>query len=416
MTELKLRIDVLDSQLSGLRNEKQHLQLELKETKELQKIYEVKCGELMAEINKINVDYQESKREIIGFGEIQKERDERIDKLKKEMRELKAVHESLDLKHGTLNIQHEKIREQYDTCKKDLEDAIEKLHVTNKVRHETEVKLHEEVDKNKNLSDIIKDKEEVLSKRSQEIEELDKRVIELERANEGLEIKKAGIERQYELTKKQLNEKVQNLNDVLSSEKETREMWIERYEKEQRDHTSTNAQLLSSKSQLKDQVLQAKNAEIKLSTQSKANEVLSESNIRLQDNLNESLAKCENIERELNTQKEIMKQMDQSKKEYIQKLKRELETVESRYFKTIDQSNMISEDYHSRAAKNWLDFNLIKFKYNEKCEEYEKAQTIIKERDTTLHILTISLRNLEMEVQEFKQRWVENYTEKTNFK
>jgi hypothetical protein len=38
-----------------------------------------------------------------------------------------------------------------------------------------------------------------------------------------------------------LNEKVQNLNDVLSSEKETREMWIERYEKEQRDHTGTNA-------------------------------------------------------------------------------------------------------------------------------------------------------------------------------
>jgi hypothetical protein len=28
---------------------------------------------------------------------------------------------------------------------------------------------------------------------------------------------------------------------------------------------------------------------------------LSDSNIRLQDNLNESLAKCENVERELNT-------------------------------------------------------------------------------------------------------------------
>ncbi len=31
------------------------------------------------------------------------------------------------------------------------------------------------------------------------------------------------------------------MNDVLASEKETREMWIERYEKEQRDHTATNA-------------------------------------------------------------------------------------------------------------------------------------------------------------------------------
>ncbi len=44
-----------------------------------------------------------------------------------------------------------------------------------------------------------------------------------------------------------------------------------------------------------------------MQTQAKANEVLSESNIRLQDNLNECLAKCENVERELNTQKEITK-------------------------------------------------------------------------------------------------------------
>ncbi len=35
ITELKLKIDVFESSLSGLKNEKQHLQLELKETKEL---------------------------------------------------------------------------------------------------------------------------------------------------------------------------------------------------------------------------------------------------------------------------------------------------------------------------------------------------------------------------------------------
>ncbi len=91
-----------------------------------------------------------------------------------------------------------------------------------------------------------------------------------------------------------------------------------------------------------------------------------------------------------------MKQMDQSKKDYIQKLKRELETVESRFFKTLDQSNMICEDYHSRAAKNWLDFNLVKFKYNEKCDEYTKALEDIKERDLNIENLKTVQRNLEM--------------------
>jgi hypothetical protein len=41
----------------GLKNEKGHLALELRETKELQKIYEVKCGQLMSEINGINSEY-----------------------------------------------------------------------------------------------------------------------------------------------------------------------------------------------------------------------------------------------------------------------------------------------------------------------------------------------------------------------
>lgn len=113
-----------------------------------------------------------------------------------------------------------------------MDEAIEKLHITNKVRHETEVRLNEECNKTKELSSIIKSKEEVNAKRATEIEELDRKVIDLERQNEALEIKKAGIERQYDLTKRQLNEKVSNLTEVLSNEKETREMWIERYEKE----------------------------------------------------------------------------------------------------------------------------------------------------------------------------------------
>lgn len=66
---------------------------------------------------------------------------------------------------------------------------------------------------------------------------MDRRVIELERTNENIEIKKASLERQFEITKKQLNEKISSLNEILQSEKETREMWIERYEKEQKEHT-----------------------------------------------------------------------------------------------------------------------------------------------------------------------------------
>ena len=64
-------------------------------------------------------------------------------------------------------------------------------------------------------------------------------------------------------------------------------------------------------------MLITKNVEIKLQTTTKSNEVLSEQNKNLQDQLNDSLAKQENLEREVNTQKEIMKQMELNRKEYI---------------------------------------------------------------------------------------------------
>jgi|APCry1669189034_1035192.scaffolds.fasta_scaffold329636_1 hypothetical protein len=63
----------------------------------------------------------------------------------------------------------------------------------------------------------------------------------------------------------------------------------------------------------------------------KQNEVLTEQNTRLQDQLNEALASQENLERDVNTQKEIMKQMESNRKEYIQKLKSDLLSVESRF-------------------------------------------------------------------------------------
>ena len=53
--------------------------------------------------------------------------------------------------------------------------------------------------------------------------------------------------------------------------------------------------------------------------------------MRFQHQVNESIAKAENLDRELSTQKEILRQMEATKKEYIEKLKKELDLIEKRY-------------------------------------------------------------------------------------
>lgn len=47
-------------------------------------------------------------------------------------------------------------------------------------------------------------------------------------------------------------DKVNSLNEVINAEKETRDMWIERFEKEVKDHSRTQNDLLTAKSELKD--------------------------------------------------------------------------------------------------------------------------------------------------------------------
>ena len=150
----------------------------------------------------------------------------------------------------------------------------------NKARHDLEIKLQDEIERNKSLQEVVTLRDETLEKRAQEIEELDKKVIDLERNCETIEIKKQGVERQFDLAKKQLNERIQNLQDVITGDKETRDMWIERYEKEQKEHTATNANLLQARSELKDQVLAVKNTEIKLNTANRQIQILHEQNVK----------------------------------------------------------------------------------------------------------------------------------------
>lgn len=75
-------------------------------------------------------------------------------------------------------------------------------------------------------------KEELLEKRQGEIEELDKKQNELINAQATLEAQKLGVEKAFELSKQQLNDKIKSLQEVITNEKETRELWIQRYEEE----------------------------------------------------------------------------------------------------------------------------------------------------------------------------------------
>ena len=69
---------------------------------------------------------------------------------------------------------------------------------------------------------------------------------------------------------------------MINNEKETRELWIQRYEDEQKNHTETNANLLQMRSDLKDETLALKNTQIKLNSAQRQVQILQEQNLKFQ--------------------------------------------------------------------------------------------------------------------------------------
>lgn len=189
---------------------------------------------------------------MIGFNEVNREREEKINELKTDLRITKVKADDYELKLGTLQINFDKMEEQLTQTRADHDDLVDKLHAMNKARHEIETKLQDEHDRNKNLSDVVNLKDDLLDKRQGEIEELDKKQNELINAQATLEAQKMGVEKAFELSKTQLNDRIKSLSEVIVNEKETRELWIQRYEEEQKNHTTTNSGLLQARSELKD--------------------------------------------------------------------------------------------------------------------------------------------------------------------
>jgi len=66
-----------------------------------------------------------------------------------------------------------------------------------------------------------------------------------------------------------------------------------------------------------------------------------------------------------------MRQMEVTKKEYIDKLRKELDNVEERYIFTINQNIMVGEDYRSSAFKHTETINDLVVKLQERKEESE---------------------------------------------
>ena len=71
-----------------------------------------------------------------------------------------------------------------------------------------------------------------------------------------------------------------------------------------------------------------------------------------------------------------MKQFENSKKDYIHKIKRELETVEERFQKIVNQTEMEGEDFRSTARRNIQKFFVVTLEMAEQVKLFEDMKLL----------------------------------------
>jgi len=82
------------------------------------------------------------------------------------------------------------------------------------------------------LRETLDEKLAIIIEREKQIDMLDLRNKEQAFKIEALHSTIENMDRQYEAKSNQFKEKIESLNEIISNEKEAREMWADRYEKE----------------------------------------------------------------------------------------------------------------------------------------------------------------------------------------
>ncbi len=181
----------------------------------------------------------------------------------------RMIQENKDLvdQNETLRVELEKMTEYYKGTKGDLEDTIDRLHQANRVRHELEVRLHAELEAAYRSKRTIDEKVAT-------IEELNTKIdwFEQQRRNDSqlnLESKNQMelLKKNFEFKETSLNDRIEQLTDTLQQERDIREMWIGRFETEQRNSSTMSTQTMDLKSKMQDLELQLSNAETKTRAQ-----------------------------------------------------------------------------------------------------------------------------------------------------
>ena len=122
------------------------------------------------------------KKEVAGFNEIQKYKDEQLMTLKIEVKDLTGELGETSSQLQKLTVEHTKVSEQYEIINSTHNEVVDKLRITNKVRFDLDVQLSDETNRVEYLTTQVQEKDDVIQRYWRDIDRLEKHNTDTERA------------------------------------------------------------------------------------------------------------------------------------------------------------------------------------------------------------------------------------------
>ena len=337
ITELQFTVEANVSQIQTLKTEKDHLKQNEKEARSFKELFEQKYRDTTEEIKKLTDDFQLAQREIIGFDEIKKEREERIDRLKSELNEITEAYDKVDTELTKISNQFQMISSKFYSLNIEYSNTVDKLKKINQARNEKEEKLSLEKYTNTLLNKQIAESKEQLKQKDVKIEDLNNQIKSKDREITRLHYDYDSLEKRTTLHIKQLNDKILNVSGVLLAEQQSSGDLSEKYQEEKKLRVDAETELVTTKSHNKDLEFKIKDFTVKT-------EMLQTANSKLQDKLNELTQIHDNIARELNSKSEFLKQVEINNDEVLGKQIKENIRIKTELKLMLSQQEMFSED------------------------------------------------------------------------
>jgi phosphoglycerol transferase MdoB-like AlkP superfamily enzyme len=133
----------------------------------------------------------------------------------------------------------------------------------------------------KELRGDIKEREKKINELRVQLEHEEFNISALKRDLDNKDIKINSQDKQFNSKMEQLNERISQFQELLKSERQNKEMWIAKFEKEQKQNSDNSNNILVITNTIKDKELMIRDLNIKYESLQRTNEYIQQVSIQI---------------------------------------------------------------------------------------------------------------------------------------